>query len=248
MGSKSHPYKGVLDNLASRIGANGTSAWTGLDHTAYTISCAGTEGLLSILPVFLDHILHPTLTQAGFITEVYHINGRGEEGGVVFSEMQGKENQVGRALRRNLFREIYPLESAYRSVTGGLVSDLRKLHIQSIRDYHPKYYKPWNICLHLDGNIQFRGLLKVLNQVVDPMITANSPSGVCPYPPLEWTRPFVETISAVGPVIEEDKKRIIRFLENDESAGEAIMAWKGSRTGDRLQKLVSQALEVAKFY
>ena len=42
--------------------------------------------------LYLDHILYPTLTDAGFTTEVYHVNGLGEDAGVVFSEMQGREN------------------------------------------------------------------------------------------------------------------------------------------------------------
>jgi Zn-dependent M16 (insulinase) family peptidase len=193
-----------------------------------------------MLPVFLDHILHPTLSEAGFITEVYHVNGRGEEGGVVFSEMQGKENKVERALQRNLNREINPPGSAYRSVTGGLVSELRKLDIQSIREFHSKYYKPWNICLHLDGNIPVLKLLKVLNDVVDPMIMANSPT-LC-YPPSEWIRPFVETVSAAGHVIEQDRKHIFRFMDDNESAGEAIMGWKGPAIGNHLEKLVSRPM------
>lgn len=32
-----------------------------------------------------------TITDAGFVTEVFNISGKGEEGGVVFGEMQGRE-------------------------------------------------------------------------------------------------------------------------------------------------------------
>lgn len=32
-----------------------------VDHTCYTISTAGSEGFLSLLPVYLDHILYPTI-------------------------------------------------------------------------------------------------------------------------------------------------------------------------------------------
>lgn len=32
------------------------------------------------------------MTQAGFVTEVHNINGKGEDSGVVYSEMQGREN------------------------------------------------------------------------------------------------------------------------------------------------------------
>jgi len=54
---------------------------------------AGSKGFLNMLPIYVDHILHPTMTDAGFVTEVHHINGEGEDAGVVYSEMQGRENQ-----------------------------------------------------------------------------------------------------------------------------------------------------------
>ena len=57
----------------------GTNAWTATDHTAYTVTTAGSQGFLSILPIFVDHILRPTLTNEGFITEIHHITREGED-------------------------------------------------------------------------------------------------------------------------------------------------------------------------
>ena len=54
--------KGVLDLLANRCLAQGTNAWTDTDHTCYTMETAGSEGFLNLLPIYLDHILYPTLT------------------------------------------------------------------------------------------------------------------------------------------------------------------------------------------
>lgn len=54
--------KGVLDQLANRCLARGTNAWTDVDHTVYTMKNAGSEGFLSLMPVYLEHILYPTLT------------------------------------------------------------------------------------------------------------------------------------------------------------------------------------------
>lgn len=52
---------------------------------------AGSEGFLTLLPIYVDHILNPLLTDSAFVTEVHHINGDGEDSGVVYSEMQGVE-------------------------------------------------------------------------------------------------------------------------------------------------------------
>jgi hypothetical protein len=70
LGSEKYPYKGVLDQLANRAFAEGTNAWTDTDNTTYTIATAGQQGFLQLLPIYVDHILYPTITDAGFTTEV----------------------------------------------------------------------------------------------------------------------------------------------------------------------------------
>lgn len=78
-----------------------------------------------------------------FVTEVHHIDGQGQDSGVVYSEMQGRENTSGdlMALRWvplwwntqsiwlnwRLQRLMDPPGSAYRSETGGLMEALRLL-------------------------------------------------------------------------------------------------------------------------
>ena len=54
--------QGVLDLLANRCLSQGTNAWTDVDHTCYTMTTAGSEGFLNLMPIYLDHILYPTLT------------------------------------------------------------------------------------------------------------------------------------------------------------------------------------------
>ena len=67
MGSEKFPHKGILDLLANRGFSNGTNAWTDTDHTAYTVSTAGEQGFLQLLPIYVDHILYPTITHAGCV-------------------------------------------------------------------------------------------------------------------------------------------------------------------------------------
>ena len=58
-----HDFRqGVLDLLANRCLASGTNAWTDTDHTCYTMTTAGSEGFLNLMPIYLDHVLYPTLT------------------------------------------------------------------------------------------------------------------------------------------------------------------------------------------
>lgn len=115
-------------------------------NQAYTISTVGEEAFLQILPVYIDHILyatmyHPTImslmnsTSSGCLTEVHHINGEGKDAGVVYSEMQGRQNQSGDLMELAMQRLMFPEGCGYRSETGGLMEALRVLDVQTIREY-----------------------------------------------------------------------------------------------------------------
>ena len=71
LGSRDYPFKGVLDKLANRSLAQGTNAWTDVDHTAYTVTTAGSEGFLNLLPIYMDHVLFPTLTEVHSHTDTH---------------------------------------------------------------------------------------------------------------------------------------------------------------------------------
>jgi len=53
--------QGLLDLYANRCLAQGTNAWTDVDHTCYTMTTAGSEGFLNLIPIYLDHLLYPTI-------------------------------------------------------------------------------------------------------------------------------------------------------------------------------------------
>lgn len=69
LGSEKYPYKGILDLFANRGFADGTNAWTDIDYTCYTLSTAGEQGFLQLLPIYVDHILFPTITNARYVVE-----------------------------------------------------------------------------------------------------------------------------------------------------------------------------------
>ncbi|TBU62037.1 Metalloenzyme, LuxS/M16 peptidase-like protein [Dichomitus squalens] len=227
MGSKKYPYKGIIDHFANRGFSNGTNAWTDTDHTAYTVSTAGEQGFLQLLPIYVDHILYPTLTKAGFITEVHHINGKGEDSGVVYSEMQGRENTSGDLMVLRMQRLLNPPGSAYRSETGGLMEALRVLTVEQIRKYHGTYYVPHNLTLIVTGKLASgtTSLLDVVQKEVEPSIVEHKQNRGPK--PEGWKRPFVETASAQRNPIPETVKETVEFPEKDESVGELQIGFLG---------------------
>ena len=124
MGSKNYQYKAVLDKIATRVFSY-TNAYTATDHTAYELGSAGWEGFAQILPVYLEHIIAPTLTDASCYTEIHHVDGSGNDAGVVYSEMQADENQKGAMMWRKSKRLLYPEEVGFRYETFGMMESLR---------------------------------------------------------------------------------------------------------------------------
>lgn len=226
LGSERWPFKGVLDSLANRAFAQGTNAWTDTDHTAYTIETVGQEGFLRLLPIFVDHILYPTITESGCYTEVHHINGKGEDAGVVYSEMQGVENTGPSMMNLYSQRVIHDEQSGYRSETGGLLDCVRKLTVEEIRQYHEKYYVPNNLVLVITGKLNQLELLRALEDV-DHSILSHQKSDLP-----KWKRPWVESNPKFK--LAESQIKYLDFPEEDESIGEVSVNWKGPSCTEHL--------------
>lgn len=170
-GSKSYPYRGTLDSLANRCFAQGTNAWTEIDNTSFTISTTSQDGLINLLPVYFDHIFNPILCQTTFSTEVYNLNEDGEEGGVVFSEMQATEkleNCVTHFAMRNL---LFKSESGYTFNSGGTLRCIKRLDLSTIEKFHTEFYKPENTLIVVVGSINKIKFLEALVNIEDTVLS-----------------------------------------------------------------------------
>lgn len=223
MGSNKFPYKGLLDSLSNRFFSS-TNAWTSVDQTVYTLTTAGWEGFKTLLPIYLDHLLNPTLTDEACLTEVYHIDGKGKEKGVVFSEMQGIETQSWFIAYMNLQRSMYAKNSGYSSETGGLMSELRHLTNDQIRDFHHQMYRPNNLCVVVSGTVNEAELLQVISEFDDQLAPSTTKK-----------RPFVDSV----PDLPLQKRVVTRvtFPDEDESMAELNIAWIGPDCNDVLSNL-----------
>lgn len=217
LGSELYPYKGVLDLLANRCFASGTNAWTDTDHTCYTITTAGAEGFIALLPIYLDHILYPTLNDAAFTTEVYHVNGEGRDGGVVYTEMQGVENTGERKVNRELMRAMYPGDCGYKSVTGGIMHNLRTSTTnEKVRDYHKKYYRPENLYLIVVGNIKPSQILDALKPFEERILSKGSRQD-------DFIRPWQAPVLPLSSSIDIN----VPYPNDEEDNGLVYIGWRG---------------------
>ena len=163
MGSKNYQYKGLLDKLASRAYST-TNAWTATDHTAYTLDTAGWDGFAQILPVYLEHVILPVITDEACLTEVHYVDGEGNDAGVVYSEMQAVQYRSGEIMDLKARRLLYPENVGFRYETGGMTEMLRKLSNERIRQFHRDMYQPRNLCVVIVGETDHENLLAILDE------------------------------------------------------------------------------------
>lgn len=163
MGSKNYRYKGLLDKLSARAYSS-TNAWTATDHTAYTLETAGWDGFAQVLPVYLEHVILPVITDDAVVTEVWHVDGDGNDAGVVYSEMQAVQFRSSEIMDLKARRLMYPSDVGFRYETGGMTDALRVLTPERIRQFHRDMYQPRNLCLVIVGETNHDDLLRILDE------------------------------------------------------------------------------------
>lgn len=189
-----------------------------MDHTCYTMTTAGSEGFLALLPIYVDHILNPLLTDAGFITEVHHVNGEGEDSGVVYCEMQGCENSGETRVHNAMLRSMYPGTCGYKSVTGGLLKNLRESTTnEKVRSYHKAFYRTENLVLIITGCVQADQVFKALQPVEDTIISKYKKS------PIPFTRPWQSPVPPLVASIDQ----LVPYPCEEEEKGMVWLAWRG---------------------
>merc|ERR1719300_701974 len=162
----------------------------------------------------MDHILFPLLREEDFTTEVHHITGSGEDAGVVYSEMQAKENRPGTLLYLELDKLIYPgTNISYHVETGGKLKNLREsTTIKKVRDYHQKYYRPDNMYLIVTGNIEKEDLFAALEPVEAKIMSKANYSS-------EFDKPFQRNL----PELTENVTETYQYPAEDELFGKVYM-------------------------
>ncbi|SPN98974.1 related to metalloprotease 1 [Cephalotrichum gorgonifer] len=223
MGSKNYHYKGLLDKLASRAYSS-TNAWTATDHTAYTLDTAGWDGFAQILPVYLEHVLLPIITDEACTTEVWHVDGEGNDAGVVYSEMQGVQYRSPELIDLAARRLLYPENVGFRYETGGMMEALRVLTPERIREFHREMYQPRNLCVIVVGEVDHVNLLEILEEF-EESIKDHIPALDSPF-----KRPWIDSVQP--PAIKETVVETIEFPEEDLSVGELSIAFFGPKYND----------------
>ncbi|UJR26968.1 hypothetical protein I4U23_008275 [Adineta vaga] len=167
MGSRQYPQQGYLDYISAQYYSLGTNATTYRDMTTYELTTVNHQSLSTLLPIYLDHIFNPLLTNDCYLTEVHHISGEtGDDAGVVYSEIQSSENQPDEILLYSVLRDLWSDKSPYYYESGGRLESIRnELTLDKIKLFHQKFYTPNNVAIVLcGGGININEILTILNK------------------------------------------------------------------------------------
>ncbi|KNE60829.1 hypothetical protein AMAG_06595 [Allomyces macrogynus ATCC 38327] len=219
-GSKTIPHRGFLDAAAMRALSTGTNAWTDSDCTCYNIVTAGSAGLATMLPIFLDHIFAPTLRPDQFTTEVYHIDGHGNEQGVVFCEMMAREHTEVDLVDLHVRRALYGPESTYAYECGGHTPQIRNLTNTVVRAYHGTHYHVHNATVAVVGG-RADDAAHVLRALRDAPCLQTRPTG-----------PRATITTPPHPLAAGVVSQTIEFPSEDEDVGSITYGWQGPDVSD----------------
>jgi Zn-dependent M16 (insulinase) family peptidase len=191
------------------------------DHTAYTVTSVGKDGFMQVLGVYMDHVLFPTLTDHGFVREVYHIPGTGVDAGVVYSEMQAIENTAQNKCFREVMKKLYPGEECgYNKETGGMLHAIRKLTNKTIQDFHQKFYRSQKLCVIVTGDIHGEDVLAELDRYLPRLCKQTESFNY----PKAW--------SSNVPAFNHSDQIVVDFPSDDETYGHHFLGWRACPWSD----------------
>eukprot|EP00915_Cephaloidophora_sp_WS-2016_P005063 GHVH01006740.1.p1 GENE.GHVH01006740.1~~GHVH01006740.1.p1 ORF type:complete len:1327 (-),score=183.76 GHVH01006740.1:127-4107(-) len=227
IGSNDYPY-GFLDDYSQRCMTNGTNAWTMPDRTEYTFESACPEGVYTLLPVYMDHILRPDLCEDNFHSEVQYISTTGEPKGVVYTEMVDRSETPADLIERTAQQNLYSLDCPYAYETGGIPKNILELTNDEVQRYHQQYYS-WNrLFLTISGSgIDKRQVQEIVHKLeIKYSSNDTPPPPVCVNDGASAVPPQLEPLAVGGHV------EVVNYASADLNTCEIGMFWRGPKGKD----------------
>jgi hypothetical protein len=144
----------------------------------------------------MDHILEPLLAEEAFRSEVCHINHRGENGGLIYEEVQSRESLCEDMCLSALLQRLFPDDnSGYSSMPSGRSENIRHLKIDSVRDFHRHFYTLRNMQLVVSGSVNKQKVLDELHQHSVASYRKGQQGDTAAHPDVPFERPWSTPLS-----------------------------------------------------
>ncbi|XP_071568866.1 uncharacterized protein C05D11.1 [Temnothorax nylanderi] len=222
-GSEQYPYTNLLDRWSYRCFSLGTETHTFQDYTCYSMKTSGSEGFFSLLPVYLDHILYPTLKEAAYIIDIHHITKYGEDAGTLYFNAKNKELDGEHVTYTELMKAMYPENCGYSSIVQGTSSHISQyLVLDDIKRYHKEYYRPENLTVLIVGQVQHDKVLQVLETLEEKIISKGERS--------VFKRPWQTPIKPLAKSVDVE----FQYPCYSRAGAHVRIAWQGPSTVNKL--------------
>ncbi len=210
-GSTHFPLKEPFVNLIKTSMAVDLNAMTYEDKTVYFFITTNEQDYMNLMSVYLDAVFHPLLLSDRriFEKEAWHLEPDGEGGvaisGVVFNEMQGRENQPDYILWMQNAKQLFPDLPFHTCNSGGDPLAIPDLSYEQFVETYNRFYSTQNAVFYLSGEMDLARELACIDEV----LTAK---GVSPY-----EKPAPAPLQA--PVVSPDGEVYYQLAETDEPEG-----------------------------
>ncbi len=177
-GSESFRLKEPFVNLIKTSLFVDLNAATYNDKTLYYFISTNEQAFMNMMTVYLDAVFHPLMLSDRriFEKEAWHLEPDEQGGvrcsGVVFNEMQGRDNQPDALMHTQVGRQLFP-DLYWRFVSGGDPAAIRTLSYEKLCETYGRTYRADNAVFYLSGRSDFERELsavdRVLSELADPV-------------------------------------------------------------------------------
>lgn len=168
-GSDKYPVKEPFVELLKSSLKTFLNAMTFPDKTLYPISSRNSKDFLNLVNVYMDAVLHPLIYKKPeiFMQEGWHYELLSKDSdpsykGVVFNEMKGALSSPNSAMEYEMNKLLFP-DNCYGFESGGDPEHIPELTYEKFINSHKKYYHPSNSYIILDGSIDLKATLSLLD-------------------------------------------------------------------------------------
>lgn len=168
-GSEKYPLKDPFVDLLKSSLNTFLNAITYEDRTVYPVASRCERDFFNLADVYLDAVFHPRVLEREeiFLSEGWHYEydkaeNRLSYSGVVYSEMCGAYSSADEIGTTELNRALYG-GTVYQYNSGGDPRAIPDLTYEDLKSAHRKYYHPSNSYIYLDGSLDLKKMLALLD-------------------------------------------------------------------------------------
>lgn len=166
-GSKKYPVKEPFVELIKGSLNTFLNAFTYPDKTCYPVATTNLQDFYNLIDVYLDAVLHPTISPYTLLQEGWHYELDTPEGdisykGVVFNEMKGSYSSPDSVMEEKSKAILFP-DNVYAHDSGGNPEVIPDLTYEQFKRFHDTYYHPSNARIFFYGDDNPEERLKILD-------------------------------------------------------------------------------------